>query len=416
MSPTTATNKELHDLLEQAAENATGNNDTDIEEFLKILEDEWITDVASLRKLNSDALDELLPLLLSQEVQRLAHHQDDDDDEQTMSYNRVMGYNRSRLLRRSPPRKKLKLSSLPPSLDGNKISRITTGSKPDKSSPAIFDSVAPAIIIRSKKVNSRSSSNGKAKKKKGLFLFNVLDLFDHFCSHSFKNDEEPNDLTDLQPDDDDDDEGIDDDQLQQMANTNPLLSDGSQRARHLIADADRKANVVATARKRYATREALEDAIRDCQARVRKEETEEAAAGGRGIKNSRFDTERKLVSAAEDELRSLYPLRLILPTVADLTEMIVMLQRHREKSMRNLDMVSADSLQREIDELQYQIDEEERYLLKKRLVEVACVACGEAFVPLSAGTNQMAVSSCSRAATMKTKEKHCEKCQQVFGW
>ena len=414
MSPTTATNKELHDLLEQAAENATGNNDTDIEEFLKILEDEWITDVASLRKLNSDALDELLPLLLSQEVQRLAHHQDDDDDEQTMSYNRVMGYNRSRLLRRSPPRKKLKLSSLPPSLDGNKISRIAIGSKPNKSSPAIFNSVAPATIIRSKKVSS-SSNNGKTKKKKGLFLFNVLDLFDHFCSHSFKNDEEPNDLTDLQPDDDDD-EGIDDDQLQQMANTNPLLSDGSQRARHLIADADRKAHIVATARKRYATREALEDAIRDCHAQVRKEETEEAAAGGRGIKNSRFDTERKLVSAAEDELRSLYPLRLILPTVADLTEMIVMLQRHREKSMRNLDMVSADSLQREIDELQYQIDEEERYLLKKRLVEVACVACGEAFVPLSAGTNQMAVSSCSRAATMKTKEKHCEKCQQVFGW
>ena len=414
MSPTTATNKELHDLLEQAAENATGNNDTDIKEFLKILEDEWITDVASLRKLNPDALDELLPLLLSQEVQRLVHHQD-GDDEQTMTYNRVMGYNRSRILRRSPPRKKLKLSSLPPSLDGNKISRIAIGSKPNKSSPAIFNSVAPATIIRSKKVSS-SSNNGKTKKKKGLFLFNVLDLFDHFCSHSFKNDEEPNDLTDLQPDDDDDDEGIDDDQLQQMANTNPLLSDGSQRARHLIADADRKANVVATARKRYATREALEDAIRDCQARVRKEETEEAAAGGRGIKNSRFDTERKLVSAAEDELRSLYPLRLILPTVADLTEMIVMLQRHREKSMRNLDMVSADSLQREIDELQYQIDEEERYLLKKRLVEVACVACGEAFVPLSAGTNQMAVSSCSRAATMKTKEKHCEKCQQVFGW
>ncbi len=64
---------ELYELLECAAANATGCDDTDVTDFLLILEDEWITDVEGLRKLKPEALDKLLPLLLSQELRRLLH-------------------------------------------------------------------------------------------------------------------------------------------------------------------------------------------------------------------------------------------------------------------------------------------------------------------------------------------------------
>merc|ERR1712127_846195 len=68
----------------------------------------------------------------------------------------------------------------------------------------------------------------------------------------------------------------------------------------------------------------------------------------------------------------LLPLRLILPTVTDLSEMIGVLQIHKEGAMRGLNMEKARNIQSEIEELQDQINKEERYLLKKRMDETKC--------------------------------------------
>ena len=51
----------------------------------------------------------------------------------------------------------------------------------------------------------------------------------------------------------------------------------------------------------------------------------------------------------------------------DFTEMIGVLQVHKEEAMRNLDMEQANNIQSEINELQQQIELEQEYVLKKRL-------------------------------------------------
>lgn len=107
---------------------------------------------------------------------------------------------------------------------------------------------------------------------------------------------------------------------------------------------------------------------------------------------------------ADDEVRKLLPLRLILPTVADLTEMISVLQMHKEGAMRQLDMDNARSVQSEIDELQEQIEKEEKYLLTKRLIglngETKCSECGTLF-PTEKKMNGI----------LRTTVKKCEGCR-----
>lgn len=411
------TNKheELYDLLEQAAENATGRDDVDIGEYCDILEDEWITDVDGLRRLDSDALDELLPLLLSRELQRLIHN------ERRRTY-----FNRNRRWRRNPPQME------------------RSGSKPRKSSAKNKKDTPPEVIPVCEEEWSESSSVGiedmrchnplsaaaptatvppppkplsptevlaasamKAKKqrrkKSGLSLVKMFDLMDHWCSYSFKEDGEPNEIL-MNPSKAE--EGIDDDVLQRMSTANPFMVDATERANHLIADASRRAKSFGHARNKFSSREALEDAIHELKIKFEQEQQEAmtATVDAAGEKESGFHPKEKLLTfTAEDELRELYPLRLMLPTVGDLMEMIKMLQIQRERAMRKLDMDKANIVQWEIDELQSQINEEERYLLKKKLNEMGCVACGEKFaIPLG-------------ETTMTVKEKHCDKCRKVFG-
>ena len=105
-------------------------------------------------------------------------------------------------------------------------------------------------------------------------------------------------------------------------------------------------------------REALENSIAERQAEV------EAAV------DSGFDVDKQTLARAalaDDEVRKLLPLRLILPTITDLNEMISVLLVHKEDAMRNLKIDRARDIQSEIDELQEQISKEERYLLQKRI-------------------------------------------------
>jgi len=62
----------LRVLLENAAAK-TGRKGMDVSKYIRILEDEWIIDVTSLRQVDGKTLDELLPILLSRELQRLIH-------------------------------------------------------------------------------------------------------------------------------------------------------------------------------------------------------------------------------------------------------------------------------------------------------------------------------------------------------
>lgn len=67
-----ANNCVLRVLLENATAK-TGRAGMDVSKYIRILEDEWITDVPALRQVDGKTLDELLPILLSRELQRLIH-------------------------------------------------------------------------------------------------------------------------------------------------------------------------------------------------------------------------------------------------------------------------------------------------------------------------------------------------------
>ena len=69
--------------------------------------------------------------------------------------------------------------------------------------------------------------------------------------------------------------------------------------------------------------------------------------------------------------------------------------------MRDLDLETAQGIQLEIEELQEQIDKEERYILKKRMGETQCESCGEGFP-----------TETKQSGILKLKEKKCEKCRE----
>ena len=62
--------------LQQAAENV-GRGDLNMTPFVETLEDEWVAGVEALRSLDGHALERLLPIVLSQELQRLMRRADD---------------------------------------------------------------------------------------------------------------------------------------------------------------------------------------------------------------------------------------------------------------------------------------------------------------------------------------------------
>ncbi len=133
---------------------------------------------------------------------------------------------------------------------------------------------------------------------------------------------------------------------------------------------------IANARKEFLTREALEDAINM---------NSEAAEAGN--------------EQAEDELRRLFPLRFVLPTVDEMKELIEALQKRKTNKMRKLNMAEAYKVQAEIDELEYQVSKEELYIRRREISQTECVACGQKFSIQEVRTGEML---------------HCKDCRQVF--
>jgi len=455
---------ELRDLLEHAAMNATGSRQ-EVDRFVLILENEWVTDIDSLRRMDGDALDEILPLLLSRELQRLISH--NDCSKPRWEKSRRSGSFDGGPSNTTPSPSSLSQSRhvLPPHMIVNddsilqqssrqqsasnprlgQLTKITRSVVKDTNTGIKYVSGAIKEMIRDpfhkndtttlpprmirigddeESSSASSSKDGqhpflykRQYKKKNdtdeVALCKMFDLFDNFCSYSptIDNDEQTNDLASYGISTRGG-EGIDDDELQHMSNEHPFALDGTGRANHLIADASRKANFVDNGRRRFPTREALEDAIQEYQTFIEEEKTElEVIAKRSNVPSSVVSKKKELITTAEDELRALYPLRLILHTVGDLTEMIVMLQWHREQAMRDFDMDKANDIQKEIDQTRVQIDNEERYLIEKRMGASAaeCVACGDKFVPTSTRIRQRLTGG----KEMKI-ESRCESCRKVF--
>lgn len=362
-------NEGLRALLEKAVENA-GRGGLNVTEFVKILENEWVTDVESLRRLDGETLDELLPLMLSRELQRLINHADSIDTDFLESGQRGLG--RGRSLKKSSSKKKKKKRShrrlkkrtntfRPVSPVDNSLTSITEDGE-DAASPGSTgsdDQTQYSIMTEAQSVVSVKSA-ATIKSAPPTLPGMTKEDSEEASSPEGSEDECEDDI-----------------------NQSASIEDLEIRKLH--------ANLIADARTKFPTREALEDSISERQAEV------EAAV------SSGFDVDKQTLARAalaDDEVRKLLPLRLILPTVTDLTEMIGVLQLHKEDAIRNLDMDKANNIQSEIDELQGQIDQEERYLMKKKMGETKCGTCGEMFPTQK-----------RKSGILKLKEKHCEKCR-----
>ncbi|KAL7552445.1 hypothetical protein ACHAWF_015694 [Thalassiosira exigua] len=367
-------NEGLTALLEKAAENA-GRSDVNVAPFVKTLEEEWVTDVEALRRLDGETLDEMLPLMLSREVQRIIH-QADSIDAKYLKDNAT--HQRGRSPKKSSKKKKKKRSYrkakkrphyrpvAPPHTDGpltpiDEDEDESTPSSPEDSPNSIEESPGAASSASEPSIVTEAARSVVSRANQ-----NKLEV--------------PDDDDTDEEEEEEDEEEYEDNSISHSAS----IEDLEIRKLH--------ANLIADARKKFPTREALEDSIRERQAEV------EAAV------NSGFDVEKQALARAalaDDEVRKLLPLRLILPTVADLSEMISVLQIHKEDAMRALDMEQARGVQGEIDELKEQIDREERYLLKKKMGETKCTSCGEMFP-----------SETKRSGILKLKEKSCPKCRK----
>jgi hypothetical protein len=261
-----ANNEGLLVLLEKAAENA-GRSGMDVSEFLEVLEDEWVTDVEALRRLDGRTLDDLLPIMLSRELQRLIHHADSidikflQDDE---------------------------------------------------------DSVRSPYVKRNKKKGSTRSHHRRVLTTQDSSLAPI-------CEHG----ETPTAIRDEYEANEDKEDDL---------------------------EISRKhANLIAEARKSFPTRTALEDCIQFRRAEV------EAAV------NSSFDVSKETLARAalaDDEVRKLLPLRLILPSLADLEEMVNVLKSNKLEVMQkdSKNSVKLEAIDAEIDELTKQIELEQMYV------------------------------------------------------
>lgn len=362
-------NESLRLLLEKAAENV-GRANEDVTPYMKDLEDEWVTDVEALRRLDGETLDALLPIVLSREVQQLISQADNIDDkfltddqdtelgkwvkshkipERTeSSRGRSSSRKGKKKSKRSVRKLKKSSSSLPPRDSLNAIaeefdSKNWFDDEEDTQTVYTIKTEAPSTVCPTP-VQSHASSKVRIH-------------------------ETPTDVKEF----DYDEQQID--------------SELEIRKMHV--------QLIADARKKFPTREKLEDAIRERQQEV------EAAV------NSGFNVDKQTLSRAalaDDEVRRLLPLRLILPSLQDLTEMIGVLQIHKENALRNSNIKKANKLQGEIDELEFQLDLEKKYILQRKL-DIAnssqkCISCGEPFTP----ENKM-------VGILKTKEYKCPNCR-----
>ncbi|KAL7446611.1 hypothetical protein ACHAXM_011633 [Skeletonema potamos] len=315
----------LRALLEKACENA-GRPGMDVTKFLAVLEEEWVTDVEAIRRLDVATLDSILPIMLSRELQRLVNHSNSVDGEYLK---------RSRGRRRDKPSKFAK-----------------------------------------KKTKKRSARRKPASR---LHLPPIHEEYNTNGNETFPITEEEDETTE--------DDTVTD-------NTDDHVSSASCTEEGTVEEDEMRKNhaaLVFEARNRFPTREALEDAIRERQATV-------SLAVGSG-----FDVDKQTLAQAalaDDEVRKLLPLRLVLPTVSDLREMTDVLQTHKETALKSFDVKKALRIQTEIDEIQTQIDEEEKYLRRKSFSKTSCTICGANFE-----------TKTKMVGILKQKEMVCDNCR-----
>jgi DNA-directed RNA polymerase subunit RPC12/RpoP len=351
-------NESLRLLLEKAAENV-GRSGEDVSSYMKDLEDEWVTDVEALRRLDGETLDNLLPIVLSREVQRLMSQADNIDDKFLTEDTETGKWVRSDKIPeltesrgRSSNRKGKKKSKRS---SARKVKRSLHSLTPQDSLNAIAEEDDDAQTVYSVRTEA---PNG-----------DPLPVQSH-SSSKVRIHETPTEVNEYESEE-----------------QHEIDSELKIRKMH--------ANLIADARKKFPTRESLEDAIRERQQQV------EAAV------NSGFDVDKQTLSRAalaDDEVRRLLPLRLILPSINDLREMVGVLQVHKENALRNSNLKKAVRLQDEIDELESQLDLEKKYVLKRK-IEMAtasskCLSCGEPFTPET-----------KMVGILKTKEYKCPKCR-----
>lgn len=314
----------LRAVLEKACENA-GRPGMDVTEFLDVLEEEWVTDVEAIRRLDGATLDSILPIMLSRELQRLVNHSNTVDGE----YLRTRGRRRHK---------------------SSKLAKKNTRRRSGRTKPAPRSTLDP--------INEESNSN-----KNASTLIEEGEDETVLTSYSAAATVEVEENTAV-------DTTADDDETRKN-----------------------QAALVIEARKQFSTRGALEDAIHERQALV-------SQAVGSG-----FDVDKQTLAQAalaDDEVRKLLPLRLSLPTVDDLNEMIVVLKQHKEDALKVNDFTKALKIQTEMDEIEKQIAEEEKYFREKTHSQTSCVKCGTAFEAKK-----------KMVGILKTKEMVCDDCRVV---
>ena len=293
-----ANNKGLLVLLEKAAENA-GRRGMDVSEFLEVLEDEWVTDVEALRRLDGRTLDDLLPIMLSRELQRLIHHADSID---------------------------IKF------LKDDEVS------------------VRSPYVKRNKKKGSTRSHHRRILTTQDSSLAPICENGEYLTPTVIRDEYEANE----------DKENVSGNDINYGEETEHY--DLSQSASLDDLEISHKhANLIAEARKSFPTRTALEDCIQFRRAEV------EAAV------NSSFDVSKETLARAalaDDEVRKLLPLRLILPTLADLEEMVNVLKSRKLEVMDSKNINKLEAIDAEIEELTKQIELERMYVGPRRILKI----------------------------------------------
>lgn len=118
---------------------------------------------------------------------------------------------------------------------------------------------------------------------------------------------------------------------------------------------------VAAARAKYSTREELEDAIK--QRLTIAETVVNAGSAGDCVD----ELSLCCVEQADAEVRDLIPLRLILPSISELNELMEALNASKETALKNLNMTKAQNIELDIEEVQALLTAEERYIMNKRM-------------------------------------------------
>ena len=288
ITASTDTRAGLRSILEKACENA-GRPGIDVTKYLNLLEEEWVTDVEAIRRLDGATLDSILPAMLSLELQRLVNHSNAVDRE----YLRQKRGRRKRKSSKNRKKKKKRSARKKPA------PRLTLDPIDEEINDYEINAIAEEEEYESDYSTTMTESSATC------------------YSSSVSRYDESDDQSKLQMD---------------------------QEALEVEA------------RHRFPTREALEDAIQERQAAVSL------------AVSSSFDVDRQTLAQAalaDDEVRKLLPLRLVLPTATDLREMKAVLMSQAENSLKFGDLTNAFKIQTELDEIQAQIDEEEKYLRRK---------------------------------------------------